>query len=80
MPSINVKNDRFYLKKPANAIAYPKGSCVLIKKPHLYSGCVGEVVSVEDKLHLIRIPLKEPVSGITHMHTEAYSDTIESFI
>lgn len=76
-PSINVDSKRFYLKRPENPIAYPIGVQVLILRPHLYSGCVGEVVAVEKFLHRIKIPLKEPIGTMTHMHTESWSDTLE---
>lgn len=79
MPSINTWSGakRFYLKKPKDAIVYPKGTELLITRPHLYANCIGIVVSVEDGLHRIRIPLKEPIGEMTHMHTESWSDTLE---
>lgn len=75
--SVNVDNKRFYLKCPENPKVFPVGTEVLILRPHLYSGCVGEVVSIEKWLHRIRIPLKEPIGEMTHMHTESWSDTLE---
>jgi len=48
------------------------GSPVLILRPHLWGGCAGEVESVKDGVHLIKIAGKD---GAT-FHAEALSDEL----
>lgn len=51
---------------------FPVGSDVLIKRPHLWSGCQGEVVRVTDGIHLVKIAGKH--DGF--FHTEATGEDL----
>jgi len=42
-------------QKPATGPTFKVGSQVLIKRPNLWSGCVGSVVSVAEGYHRIKI-------------------------
>jgi len=42
-------------KRKASGPEYPVGDMVLILRPHLWSGCVGEVVSILEGFHRIRV-------------------------
>jgi len=46
-------------QKPATGPIFKIGSQVLIKRPNLWSGCSGEVVSVTDGYHRIKITGKD---------------------
>jgi len=67
--------------RPIQPQKFAVGETVLINRPHLWSGCVGEVVKFENGLHRIRIVgkcdagEKPPV-----FHTDAEGEFLEGWI
>ena len=66
-------------KVPVDAPFYPVGTWVIIKRPHLWSNCRGEVVSVTDGLHRIKIPtLPTDDGGVRScFHTDCNGNELE---
>lgn len=70
-------------RKKTEAVLEPQkfsvGETVKINRPHLWSDCVGEVVSFKDGMHRIKIPVKYPHSE-SFWTTDAPASQLESFI
>lgn len=65
-------------KVPVDAPVYPVGTRVVIKRPHLWAGCVGEVIAVTEGLHRVRINQKP--DGVTlqgYFHTDCNGNEME---
>lgn len=72
-------------RKKTEAVLEPQkfsvGETVKINRPHLWSDCVGEVVSFKDGMH--RIKIKSIYDGFDRdacFHTDAPASQLESFI
>jgi len=59
---------------------FPVGTEVLIKRPHLWSGCVGVVVTEKEGMHRVRIEAKADGSTMSAFHTDATGDQLETWI
>ena len=64
--------------KPAavvkNLPRFTAGEPVVILRPHLWSGCVGEVVSEKDGIHRVKINGKDKA----FFHTDVPGDQLEA--
>lgn len=59
---------------------YQDGESVLILRPSLYSGAVGEVVGFTDGLHRIRIPCKDQSGPTKFWHAEVRGEEMELYL
>jgi hypothetical protein len=71
-------------KKKPEALEQPRvyanGETVLIKRPHLWSGCVGEVVGFANGQHRIKISANEDGSTTAIFHADAAAEFLEGWI
>lgn len=59
---------------------YKVGETCLVLRPHLHSGCVGEVVSFKDGMHRIKIPTKPDMAVEKFWHTDVPGSQLEGWI
>lgn len=50
---------------------FDPGDAIVLQRPHLWSGCVGVIVSVKDHLHLVKIKGRDG-----DFHTEAKAENM----
>lgn len=70
-------------KKPATEIEPQKfavGETVIVKRPALWAGASGEVVSFANGLHRVRIPNKPTGTDLPFFHTDVPGSLLEEFI
>lgn len=56
------------------------GETVLIKRPHLHSGTVGEILFYKSPFYRIRIPIKHDQAVEPFWHTDAKAADLEIYI
>lgn len=72
-------------RKPAAPQAYrgpvfAAGETVLVQRPNLWSGAVGEVIKVDNGIHRIRIEAKPGGSTFSAFHADVSGDQLESYL
>jgi hypothetical protein len=63
-----------------NGPLFAVGETVAILRPHLWSNCVGEVVSVNNGMHRIRIEAKPDGSTFSFFHADVDGHLLDSYI
>lgn len=56
------------------------GETVLIKRPHLWAGAFGEVISVNNGMHRVKIAAKKDGSTFSAFHTDVDGKLLEEWI
>jgi len=65
---------------PQQPRKFADGETVLIKRPHLWSGCVGEVVGFANGLHRVKITGKPEGTSFSHFHADVAADLLETYL
>lgn len=59
---------------------FENGETVIILRPHLWSGCSGEIVGFENGLHRVKITAKPDGSDFSHFHCECPGSLLEPYL